>query len=149
MLGTSQNEESLISFTQDLYWELLNSSKLKKPKSIIRIYLDGGSSDLFFSPLSVYSALSLAFAGSAGKSRDELLTAFHLEEGDDVLADIGKSIKSIFEQDVKKTMVQANGAFIDGRLDVLGEYKTALVTHFGSDIQEVSQAITVISSYFI
>ncbi len=141
MLGTSKNEKSLISFCQDLYRELLNSSKLNKPTSIIRIYLGGGTTVLFFSPLSVYSALSLAFAGSAGKSRDELLKAFHLDEGDDVLADLGKSIKSIFEQDVKKTMVQANGAFIDGRLDVLGEYKAALVTHFDSDIQEVSRII--------
>ncbi len=104
---------------------------------------------MFFSPLSVYSSLSLAFAGSAGKSREELLTAFHLEGGDDVFADLGKAIKSIFEQDVKKTMVQANGAFIDGRLDVLGEYKAALMTHFDSDIQEVSQVILVISSDFI
>ncbi len=143
MLGASKNEKYIISFCQDLYRELLNSSKLKRPISITRIYLDGGTSDLFFSPLSVYSALSLAFAGSAGKSRGELLAAFHLEEGDDVLANISKSIKSIFEQDVKKTMVQANGVFIEGRLDVLGEYKAALVTHFDSDIQEVSRIINL------
>ncbi len=43
-------------------------------------------------------------------------------------------------------MVQANGAFIDGRLDVLGEYKAALVTHFDSDIQEVSRAIYFVIS---
>ncbi len=110
-----------------------------KGQHSLLVHLDGGTSDLFFSPLSVYSALSLAFAGSAGKSREELLTAFHLEEGDNVLADIGKSIKSIFEQDVKKTMVQANGAFIDGRLGVLGKYKAALKTHFDSDIQEVNK----------
>ncbi len=141
MLGLSQIENSLVSFSQYIYRELLSSSKLKKATFINRIYLDGGTSDLFFSPLSVYSALSLSFAGSAGKSREELLAAFHLDEGDDVLADIGKAIKSIFEEDVKKTMVQANGAFIDGRLDVLGEYKAALVTHFDSDIQEVSRVI--------
>ncbi len=105
---------------------------------IIIIVIDGGTSDLFFSPLSVYSALSLAFAGSAGKSREELLTAFHLEERDGVLADIGKTIKNIFEQDLEKTMVQANGAFIDGRLDVLGKYKAALMTHFDSSIKEVN-----------
>ncbi len=119
---------------------------MKKATFITRICLDGGTSDLFFSPLSVYSALSLAFAGSAGKSREELLTIFHLDEGDDVLADIGKAIKSIFEQDVKKTMVQANGAFIDGHLGVLGEYKAALVTHFDSDVQEVRRAIYCVIS---
>ncbi len=39
-------------------------------------------------------------------------------------------------------MVQANGAFINGRLDVLWEYKAALMMHFDSDIQEVSISIT-------
>ncbi len=119
---------------------MLSSSKLKKTALLTRT-LDGGMSDLFFSPLSVYSALSLAFAGSAGKSREELLTAFHLEEGDGVLEDIGKAIKSIFEQDVEKTMVQANWAFIDGRLEMFGEYKTAHMMHFDSDNQEVRRVI--------
>ncbi len=145
MLGASPNESSLISFSQDLYRELLSSSKFQRT-TFKFVYLDGGTSDLFFSPLSVYSALSLAFAGSAGKSREELLTNLHLEEGDDILAYVGKSIKSIFEQDVKKTMVQANGAFIDGRLDVLGEYKAALISHFDSDVQEVSRIIQLIAS---
>ncbi len=68
---------------------------------------------------------------------------FHLEEGDDVLADIGKAIKGIFEQGVKNALVQANGAFIDGRLDVLAGYKKALMTHFDSDILGVSRTAYV------
>ncbi len=43
-------------------------------------------------------------------------------------------------------MVQANGAFIDGRLDVLGEYKAALKAHFESDIQEVRRVINCLIS---
>ncbi len=47
---------------------------------------------------------------------------------------------------MKKTMVQANGAFIDGRLDVLEEYKAALMTHFDSDIQEIIRVIYCVIS---
>ncbi len=39
MLGASKNEKSLISFCQDLYRELLNSSKLKWTTYITRIYI--------------------------------------------------------------------------------------------------------------
>ncbi len=84
---------------------------------------------MFFSPLSIYSALSLAFAGSATKSWEEFLTVFHLTEQDgdtDLLKLLGGGLKAIFEQDVKQTMVQANGAFINGGLHLLDQYKKAL-----------------------
>ncbi len=67
--------------------------------------------------LSVYSALSLALAGMRGKCREAFLGALHLEDGDNVLASVGEGIRGIFEQDEKKTMVQANGAFVDGRFE--------------------------------
>ncbi len=117
--------------------------------------LDGTNLDLFFSPLSIYSALSLAFAGSATKPREEFLTLFHLTEqgGDENLLKIlGGGLKSIFVHDVKQTMVQANGAFMDGRLHLLDQYKKALKEHFDAEFQEVNfaagiQAAQVINSW--
>ncbi len=110
---------------------------------------------MFFSPLSIYSALSLAFAGSATKSREEFLTVFHLTEqgSDDNLPKmLGDGLKAIFEQDMKQTMVQANGAFIDGRLHLLDQYKKALKEHFHAEFQEVNfaaatQAAQIINSW--
>ncbi len=77
-------------------------SRENSTKDVADLFVDGINSDLFFSPLSIYSALSLAFAGSATKSRDEFLTVFHLTEQDgdtNLLKLLGDGLKSIFEQD--------------------------------------------------
>ncbi len=76
-------ESSFVEFSRDVYRELLAQGK-HFLGSLLTFLLDGTNSDLFFSPLSIYSALSLAFAGSATKSREEFLTVFHLtEQGED------------------------------------------------------------------
>ncbi len=100
------------------------------------IYIDEGKSDLFFSPLSIYSALSLVFAGSAGISREEFMATFHLTEQEGLCKALGEGIRGIFEQDVGKTMVQANGAFIDARLQLLNQFKKGLKVHFDAEFQE-------------
>ncbi len=110
---------------------------------ILDLPIGGTNADLFFSPLSIYSALSLACAGSATKSREEFLTVFHLKKkGGDVnlLKMLGDGLKAMFEQDVKRTMVQANGAFIDARLNLLDQYKKVLKEDFDAEFQEVSFA---------
>ncbi len=53
---------------------------------------------------------------------------------------LGDGLKAIFEQDEKQTMVQANGAFIDGRFHLLGQYKKVLKEHFDAEFQEVNFA---------
>ncbi len=118
-------------------------------------FLDGTKSDLFFSPLSIYSALSLAFTGSSTKSREEFLTVFNLtEQVDDtsLLKMLGDGLNSIFKQDEKQTMVQANGAFIDGGLHLLDQYKEVLKEHFDAEFQGVNfaaakQAAEIINSW--
>ncbi len=55
---------------------------------------------------------------------------------------LGDGLKSIFEQDEKQTMAQANGAFIDGRLHLLDQYKKAVKEQFDSEFQEVNFAAT-------
>ncbi len=110
------------------------------------------NSDLFFSPLSIYSALSLAFTGSATKSHEEFLTAFHLMEqcGDvNLLKMLGDGLKAIFEQDMKQTMVQANGAFINGGLHLLDQYKKVLKEHFDAEFQEVNFAAAIQTAQII
>ncbi len=116
------------------------------------MFIDGTNADLFFSPLTIYSTLSLAFAGSATKSREEFLTVFHLtEQGSDtnLLKVLGEGLKAIFEQDVKQTMVQANGAFIDGRLHLLDQYKKVLKEHFDAEFQEVNFAAATQAAQFL
>ncbi len=101
---------------------------------------DEGKYDLLFSPLSIYSALSLVFAGSAGISRKEFLATFHLTEQEGLCKALGEGIRAIFEQDVGETMVQANGAFIDARLQLLEQFKKDLKVHFDTEFQETDFA---------
>ncbi len=49
---------------------------------------------------------------------------------------LGEGIRGIFEQDVDKTMVQANGAFVDARLQLLEQFKKDLKVHFDAEFQE-------------
>ncbi len=65
---------------------------------------------------------------------------------------LGDGLKSIFDREVKQTMVQANGAFIDGRLHLLDHYKEVLKKHFDAEFQEVNfaaakQAAQMINSW--
>ncbi len=82
--------------------------------------------------------MSYANLFSSIHSRESFISALHLEDGEQVLAGVGEGIRSIFEQDEKKTMVQANAAFVDGRLSVLESYKKTLQTLFDGEFQEVS-----------
>ncbi len=86
--------------------------------------------------MSIYSALSLVFAGSAGISREEFLATFHLTEQEGLYKALGEGIQGIFEQDVGKTMVQANAAFVDARLQLLEQFKKNLKVHFDAEFQE-------------
>ncbi len=65
---------------------------------------------------------------------------------------LSDGLKTIFEQDVKQTMVQANGAFIDAHLHLLDQYKKALNEHFDAEFQEVyfaaaTQTAQIINSW--
>ncbi len=90
--------------------------------------------------MSIYSALSLVFSGSAGISREEFLATFHLTEQEGLCKALGEGIRAIFEQDVGKTMVQANGAFVDARLQLLEQFKKDLKVHFDAEFQETDFA---------
>ncbi len=93
------------------------------------------------SPLSIYSALSLALVGSAGKSRSEMLSALKLGmEGQDfdvLIRSVGDGLQKVPEGDVKNTLVQANAMFVEGSMAVLPGFSASLKSNFKSVAQEV------------
>ncbi len=96
-------------------------------------------SDFFFSPLSIYSALALAFAGSKNKCYEEFLGLLNLTEQPNIIKVLGNAIQAIFDQDTTQALIQANGVFFDGRLTVLENFKKALRENFAAEFQEVSR----------
>ncbi len=95
----------------------------------------------FVSPLSIYSALSLALVGSADKSRNEMLTALKLgtrgQDFEALIRSVGEGLQKVPEGDVKNTLVQANAMFVEGSMSVLPAYSASLASHFKSAAQEV------------
>ncbi|KAM7534353.1 hypothetical protein Aperf_G00000107496 [Anoplocephala perfoliata] len=102
-------------------------------------------SNYFVSPLSIYSALSMALCGSANASYNELLSVlqFHTKKGDDfdkTLAVLGKNLNDILDDENDKTLVLANGIFLDANFEVLKSFSNSLERHFQADPHQVNFA---------
>ncbi len=91
--------------------------------------------------MSVYSALALVLKGSGGKSQEELLAALKLDaDGQDVdtlIRSVGESLQKIPEGDLKNTLVQANGMFVEGSMSVLPSFAESVKSIFKGHAQEV------------
>ncbi len=84
--------------------------------------------------MSVYSALALVLKGSGGKSQEELLAALKLDaDGQDVdtlIRSVGESLQKIPGGDLKNTLVQANGMFVEGSMSVLPSFAESVKSIF-------------------
>ncbi|VDL40117.1 unnamed protein product [Hymenolepis diminuta] len=103
---------------------------------------DQTDSNCFISPLSIYSGLSLALCGSANASYDELLSVlnFHSEDSNDVegtLALLGKSLGDVLDSENDKTLVLANGLFLDVNFEADTNFKKILQNNFEADSHQV------------
>lgn len=112
--------ESFLPFCQRLYAELRGECEKE---------------NCFISPLSIYSALSLALAGSSGKTYDELMSVLALAKGDlsSTIAHVGKELSGVAAGDKDKTLVQANGLFLDSKFTVESAFKSLLERHLSAE----------------
>lgn len=99
-------------------------------------------SNCFISPLSIYSGLSLALCGSANASYNELLSVlnFQSEDSNDVegtLALLGKSLDEVLDSENDKTLVLANGLFLDVNFEANTNFKKILQNNFDADSHQV------------
>lgn len=95
------------------------------------------------SPLSIYSGLTLALAGSDGRTHQEIFDTLFLERNcfydiHHALTKIGCELKNIVEGDRSSTLVQANGLFLDSRFRVEPFFNQSIRRHFGVGTEIVS-----------
>lgn len=110
-----------------------------------------GDSNFFVSPLSIYSALSLVLPGSASASKAELIKTLHLS-GDDLHAlskTVGENLQSVTDGDTKKTLVQANGIFMQKGLSIQPDFQKILTDFHKTVSREVSLKLLPPSTLFI
>nr|AYC76426.1 serpin [Taenia pisiformis] len=118
-------KHSFIPFTQALYTQLQSSE---------------GKSNLFVSPLSIYSALSLALAGSENETRKELASVLGLavdKDTDAMVKSLGEDLQAVGGGDTKKTLVEANGIFIQSGGRIKETYMGAVGKHLRAVCKEL------------
>ncbi|EUB62104.1 serine protease inhibitor [Echinococcus granulosus] len=93
------------------------------------------------SPLSVYSALSLALAGSESETREELVSVLGLAPGKDIdtiVKSLGEDLQAVADGDAKKTLVEANGVFIQAGSRIRETYTSAVSKHLKAGMKQVT-----------
>lgn len=108
--------------------------------SFFILILEAGS-NFVISPLSIYSALSLALAGSASESKEELIAALRVKENSDhgsLCKSLGENLKSFNEGDKDKTLVQANATFMQSGSRILDTYLKIVKKDFEAMSKDVS-----------
>ncbi len=106
--------------------------------SLLIFLTDGCTANFCFSPLSVYSSLSLAFAGSSGETRNELARFLRLAEDERGVRNAAEIINELSAQPSGHAMKQSVGVFLDEHNVALKEeYETILQERFGVKPQKV------------
>ncbi|KAL5112784.1 Intracellular coagulation inhibitor 2 [Taenia crassiceps] len=93
------------------------------------------------SPLSIYSALSLALAGSGGDTRQELVAVLGLaaaKDIDTIVKCVGEDLQAVTSADAKKTLIEANGVFIQSGSHIKETYASAVSKHLRAVFKEVN-----------
>ncbi|KAM7540167.1 hypothetical protein Aperf_G00000043550 [Anoplocephala perfoliata] len=92
------------------------------------------------SPKCIYTALSLALAGSESDSKIELISVLRARKTAGHIAlckSIGRDLKSVTESDEKKVLVQANGVFMQSGKHALDSYLEIVRKDFDALLEEL------------
>ncbi|KAL5104175.1 Serpin B10 [Taenia crassiceps] len=121
---------SFLPFSQHLYSHLRAESSKK---------------NCFVSSLSIYCGLSLALSGSSGRSHDEIAQVLQVhkqqsKDYDSILIHLGRHLDAIFDGDTGKTLLLANGIFLESTIEVNQFFKEALKKYFNADSHMVNFA---------
>ncbi|KAA0196695.1 hypothetical protein FBUS_11212 [Fasciolopsis buskii] len=123
-------EHSLGSFCDKLYKEVIISQK-------------GKYENVFFSPVSLYSAMSMVLAGSDGETKREMLSALQLNGtlGQEALHNtIGAAVRACFQSTGGVTVSLGNRIFAQQHANIDPQYKAIIQKHYDGDVDNVDFA---------
>lgn len=93
--------------------------------------------NLAFSPLSVYAALSLAAAGAAGGTLDEILAVLGAASRDDLAAFVGRTAETALAdrcpESVGPRVVFASGVWCDAARPFKPAYRAAVAAEYNAE----------------
>ncbi|XP_038050241.1 serpin B6-like isoform X2 [Patiria miniata] len=105
--------------------------------NLFRVLTEGGSSNIFFSPMSISTALAMTFMGARGETASQMSQALHfniLEES--VLHQSFADLSAlIFRADAPYTLKTANRLFGHKGLDVLATFVDDSKKYYGASME--------------
>ncbi len=103
--------------------------------------LASGDGNIFFSPYSISSALSMTIAGAEGSTRTELLKALRLPRGDDSLFQDIQQLSQSFarlNESGKTTLNIANSLWMESGDPLASRFLDLIKTHYTAELHSVS-----------
>ncbi|GFT72424.1 serpin B6 [Nephila pilipes] len=99
------------------------------------------SSNLFFSPTSIFIALGMLYDGARGETASELRNTLGFEKAqlspEEVDLSFNYLLNNVFVSTKNYTLTTANAILIDHRLKVLAEYRNKMQNYFQAKVQDV------------
>ncbi len=132
-------EEEVVNEQEDEVEQLEELAAAKKSFAIELFPKIVEDENLFVSPYSIHAALSLAYLGAGGQTREELIQALALTDLDEVLVKKQSlRLENQLEQLSDETEVSiANALFLRKSIDFLESYKLVGKNYFDAEISQL------------
>ncbi len=102
------------------------------------IYEDEEGENIFFSPYSIFTALSITYEGSRGETAEEIKNVFGFPKEDDVRRPGMAAIYNrLNPESAKYEMKTANSLWIQDDYQVLDEFKNTVINFYGGEVSNV------------
>jgi len=99
---------------------------------------DNNDNNIFYSPFSIYSALSILYEGTNGTSRNEMTKYNYMISNDTLRKDSFQTIDYALDHDSGDAILTlANALWIDKDFRVLDSYKYRAKTNYGSEVNNL------------
>lgn len=112
-------------FALDLYQQYLNDDSVS-----------GGN--IFFSPISIHSALSMTYEGATGDTASQIMDSMYLVEDDELrLPSYAKIFNEVNKTDKEYSLSIANALWMQEDYPVLDQYEEKIINFYGGEARNV------------
>lgn len=101
---------------------------------------DDGGKNVFFSPWSVYTALTMAYEGARGQTADEMKSVLHIPESDEVRRPSFARIHDLLNEDNEITLESANALWAQENYPFLDSYVNTIKEYYGGEVTNLDFA---------
>ncbi|GAA28469.2 Serpin B6 [Clonorchis sinensis] len=125
-MASEEVKQSVCNFAVDLYRQIVKKQGV-------------GLSNVFISPLSIYTAVAMTMAGADGQTKNEILTSLHLSKVDNPNEAVGSIVQHYLQSKTGVELALANRLFALRPATVLPEYSQLIGKVYKAATEELSK----------